>query len=228
MLGIIIGIMSIITIVIIGDALTASVSGSLSSLGTNNINLSVQERSIQENNRGSGGGPPGMQFNVSTSGKTPTSDDLISDQMIADMMSYFSNEIQRVSLSYSGGNATVRDGDLYANVTISGTNADFLLANNVELLSGRLTSDDDLSVKGMTAVVSDRLVYKMFPDAADPIGQQIKLFKPNSIELYTIIGVYRFEQSVFMGSMVADEDMATTFYVPLTTAKQDLLEKNFT
>jgi putative ABC transport system permease protein len=41
MLGILIGIMSIITIVIIGDAMSATVSGNLATLGGSNITVSV-------------------------------------------------------------------------------------------------------------------------------------------------------------------------------------------
>src|SRR5215469_15885307 len=81
MLGIIIGIMSIITIVIIGDAMTSSVSGSLSSLGASNITLSVQEKGTTQSSGMSG--PPGMgQSTTTTSSKTPSTSDLLSDQMI--------------------------------------------------------------------------------------------------------------------------------------------------
>ena len=228
MLGIIIGIMSIITIVIIGDAMTASVSGNLSSLGASNIMVNIQERGAQQSFGRGPGGPGGGQTIASASGKTPTSEDLISEQMIADMQAYFPNDIQGVSLSYSGGNAKAQNRELYANVSITGANTDYLLANNVELLSGRLLSDADLAEKSMTAVVSDRLVAKMFADGSDPIGQQVRLYKSNVIEIYSIVGVYKYEQSGFMSSMASEEDLSTTLYIPLTTAKRDLLEKNFT
>jgi len=237
MLGIIIGIMSIITIVFIGDAMTASVSDSLSSLGTNNITVSIREKSIQQTDQPDGrstgrdSGPSVgfvQQVAVSTGGKMPSSEDLISEQMIADMTAYFSEDIQGVSLSYGAGSATVQDGELYANVSVNGVNGDYLLANNVKLLSGRYISEVDLKEKGMTAIVSDKLVQKMFPGGVSPMGQQIRLYRPNAIEIYTIIGVYQYEQNIFAGNMASDENIQTTLYVPLTTAKQDLLEKNFT
>lgn len=126
MLGIIIGIMSIIGIMTIGDALTASVSGSLSSLGTNNITLSVQERGTESN----GFGPPGMGGGRggSSTGKTPESDDLVSDRMIADLTATFAQQIAGISISYNVGSAKAQDGDLYANISITGVNANYAAA----------------------------------------------------------------------------------------------------
>jgi putative ABC transport system permease protein len=189
--------------------------------------LSVQERSVAQSDRFGSVNPQAMRLSASEGGKTPSSEDLISEQTISNMTDYFAGDIEGVSLNYSGGSAVVREGDLYANVSINGTNADYLAANGVELLSGRLTSEADLADKGMTAVVSDKLAAKMFPDGSDPVGRQVKLFKPNSIEIYTIIGVYKYEQSVFMVGTASEEDISTSFYVPLTTARQDLIEKNF-
>ena len=224
MLGIIIGIMSIIGIMTIGDALTASVSGSLSSLGTNNITLSVQERGTQSN----GFGPPGMGGDRgSSSGKTPESDDLITDQMIADLTETFGGLVTGVSISYSAGSAKAQDGDLYANITISGVNANYGVANNVTQLSGSFIAESDVENKSQSAVVSDKFVKNMFPNNENPIGQTVKVYKTRSIELYTIIGVYQYEQQGFGGSTASEKDMSTTFYIPVTTAKQDLLEKNY-
>jgi putative ABC transport system permease protein len=45
MLGIIIGITSVIAIVTIGNAMTASVNSNLSSFGTNNITVFIREKS---------------------------------------------------------------------------------------------------------------------------------------------------------------------------------------
>lgn len=226
MLGIIIGIMSIIAIMIIGDAMTASVTGELSSLGTNNITLSIQEKSDES----AFGFMMGMGAEVSRSsqsGKSPTSDDLISDKMIEDMKENFPDEVLGVSVSYSGGNAQAKDGDLYANVSITGTNDDYTVANSITILNGRFTSAADVNDKSQTAVVSDKFVNNMFPNGEDPIGQQVKVYKSQSIEIYTIVGVYKYENSGFMGSTASEKDMSTTFYIPVTTAKQDLIEKNY-
>ena len=215
MLGIIIGIMSIIAILIIGDAMTSTVSTNLSTLGANNIIVSIRERSA-------------TNTRASNSALTPESDDLITDQMISDLKSSLKNDIDGISLSHSGGVAQARDGDLYANVSITGVNADFTKANNVTMLSGKFITDSDVADTNQSAVVSDKFVNNMFPDGSEPIGKQVKVYKSSSIELYTIVGVYRHEQMSFGGSMASDKDTTTTLYIPVSTARQNLVEKNYT
>jgi len=214
MLGIIIGIMSIIAILIIGDAMTATVADNLATLGANNITVSVRER--------------GTNSRASSSGSTPTSDDLISDQMIENLKLNFHNTIDGVSLSHSGGSAQARYGDLYANISITGVNADYTKANNISMLSGKFISETDVKDTNQSAVVSDKFVKNMFPNGDDPIGQQVKIYKSSYIEIFTVVGVYRHESMDFGFSTVSDKDLSTTFYVPVTTAKQNLLEKNYT
>lgn len=67
----------------------------------------------------------------------------------------------------------------------------------------------------------------MFPDEADAVGKTIKIYKPNSIDIYTIIGVYKYAQDGLFASTASDKDIQTNMYIPLSTAKKDVLEKNF-
>ena len=224
MLGIIIGIMSIIGIMIIGDAMTASVSGELSTLGTNNITLSVQERGTEANIMA--GRMASMGLRGTDAGKKPETDDLITDQMIAELAEAFAGQLAGISISFQAGSAKAQDGDLYANISITGVNADYGTANNVTMLSGSFIAENDVDNKTQAAVVSDKFVKNMFPGGENPIGQTVKIYKPKTIELYTIIGVYQYEQMGFGGTS-SEKDMSTTFYIPVTTAKQDLLEKNY-
>ena len=228
MLGIIIGIMSIIAILIIGDAMTSAVSGSLSSLGASNITVSVRERGAEESQwfEERGGGRGGSSSSASTGGATPASEDLISDKMVEDLKASFPDDVDGVSISHPVGAAQARDGDLYANVAITGVSADYIKADNIAMLSGRFISDADFREQNQSAVVSDKFAVNMFPDGADPIGRQVKVYKPGNIEIYTIIGVYKYEQMGF-GGTVSDQDLSTTLYIPLSTAKQNLLEKNY-
>jgi len=228
MLGIIIGIMSIITIVIIGDAMTGYVTDSMSALGVNNITVRLQERGRNQNNPMMN--PMFDQRSVrSRSGEAPSSADLLSNQMIDEMRERFEADLVGVSLSQQGGSATVQDGDLSANVSVTGTNDDYFAANNITLLAGRLTAVDDLRENATTVVVSDRLAARMFPFVSNEevIGRQVKLYRPRAIEIYTIIGVYEHELNPMLAGMVAEEDISTPFFIPVTTAKQNMLEKNF-
>ena len=223
MLGIIIGIMSIIAIMTIGDAMTASVTENVSTLGASNITLAVQEKDMVSNAMFTMGRPQ-----VSTSGKTPLTEDLISPKMIEDLKENFKDRISGVSVTHSVGSAQAKEGDRYANISISGVNEDYPQANNIAILSGGFITAADVRDKSQSAVVSDRFVSNMFPEGSDPIGQIVKIYKPSVVEIYTIAGVYRYDQMGFTGSMVSEQDMSTPFYIPVTTARQNVLEKNYT
>ncbi len=226
MLGIIIGIASIISIVIIGDAMTASVTNSLSSFGANNITASIQEKVEGVNEEVFSDGFVVM-YQSSSSGKIATSQDLITDKMISGIKESFSSEVKGISLFYPAGQGQAKDGDAYANVTISGVNADYAVANTFTMLNGRFITDKDVKQNSQTAVVSDKFVNNMFLPGVDPIGKQVKIYKSTSIEIYTIVGVYQYEQLGYGGSTLSEKDISTTFYIPVTTAKQDNIEKNY-
>lgn len=84
MLGIIIGISSVIGIVSVGNALTSSVTGNVAKMGANNITISVAQRSANSTQKngagggaairlpGGGGAPPGGGRTGSTSTSTST------------------------------------------------------------------------------------------------------------------------------------------------------------
>ena len=220
MLGIIIGIASVIAIMTIGETMETSVSSSFSSLGATNITVNVQERGVENTNSRFG------QFS-GQSGKTPDSSDLLSTTIIDDFKSTYSDVIQGVSLSYSGGSATARDQDLYANISITGINEDYTKANSITLLSGREISKQDIDDFANVALVSDKLVSNMFINQNNVIGETIKVYKTDTIEMYTIIGVYEYVSNGFDGGMASEIDIQTSMYIPLSTAKKDVIEKNY-
>lgn len=245
MLGIIIGITSVIAIVTIGNAMTASVNSKLTSFGTNNITVMIREKSETQRTfsllggaamaggggGGMSGGPPsggGGPGSGSGNRSQPEDTDLISDEMIQEIEAAFPTEIAGVSLTESGGSGTVKDNDLYANVSIMGTNADYELASDLTLQKGRFLADKDLTNYRNVAVVSDKLVGNMFSDSTDPLGRVIKVYKDSGIELYTIIGVYEYEASTMGAATTAsDEDVSTSMYVPISLVKLNSTEQNY-
>lgn len=239
MLGIIIGIASVIAIVTIGNGLTASVSSNLSSFGTSNITAFVQEKNTQTRQPGAGGlfmiggggggAPPGQRRNSGGTSTTPSDSDLITLDMINTFQAEYPEDIKAISIDYSVGTAKAQEEDLYANISITGTNVGYLDANNVNITSGRYLSDKDLDSYKNVAVVSDKFVSNMFPDGTDPISQQVKIYTSNEIEIYTIIGVYKYDASTSNrgGQTATDQDISTNFYIPITTAKLTAANKNY-
>jgi len=213
MLGIIIGIGSVISIVTVGDSLSSSVSTNMQSLGATNIMLMVMEKR-QEDEFGGGS----MNEPISNN---PQEADLITDEMLERLKYVFPNEILAISVSASVGNGRAQDGRRYANVSEVGVNPDYKVANNITMLRGRFLRDEDIVSKRYVAVISDRFVNNMFPNGVDPLGTEIKVSVRNTFHTFTVIGVYQHEQQPFAAtfSMVADKDIRTDVYIPISTAK---------
>ena len=209
MLGIIIGIGSVIAIVTLGDSMTGSISDSMSSLGVNNIMINLQERESSDQ-RGVMGGGENLEID---------DDDQITQEMIDGILEAYPDEIADVSLSASAGSGKAQDGRLYANLTITGVNPGYQDANNVELLDGRFLLDRDVQGSKNVAVVSDKLANNLF-EGQDPLEQELKVYTADQILTYTIVGVYKYESGGLMGAMSAEEDIRTNLYIPVSTAKK--------
>ena len=212
MLGIIIGIGSVIAIMTLGDSLSGSVSESMAGLGVNNVTLSLQSKRSQSYSIRSimGGG----------SNTIIDEKNLITDEMLSDLQNYFPEELAAISLSDSVGNGKTSSGRLYANLNLLGVNQEYFNANNISLKDGRLLNSRDIDGTKKVAVVSDILIKNMFNDK-NPIGEQITVTSGTHVAVYTIIGVYKYEAASMMGSQTASNaDISTTVYIPISVAKK--------
>ncbi len=143
MLGIIIGIGSVIAIVTVGNALTGSLEETMIELGVNSIQAYVFQRENVDN-------------------LTMTEEDRISDEMLDELWRKFPNDIDFISLQQSGGYGEVREGYRRADVNIVGLNAGNLeVVQTYDLLRGRDISERDVRSARYVAGVSDKFVEKM-------------------------------------------------------------------
>jgi putative ABC transport system permease protein len=217
MLGIIIGIGSVIAIVSIGDAITNNVSDTMAGLGANNIYVYVapsENDSIY------------TQMNGINSNEIDDSDLLTIDQ-INRVGQMFSNEISDIAVYELGGMGKAQDGHRYANVTLYGVNPGYANVQNVEVQKGRFLQDRDISGNRRVAVVSDKLVSNMFGSDVNPLGQKINVNTENGIESFTIVGVYKYLQQSFGGEAVAEKDIRTNLYVPVSVVKETAKNQNY-
>ncbi len=209
MLGIIIGIGSVIAISTIGDALTGTMTDSMSSMGVNNITVSLQERNSQIQGPGNIGGTV-----ASIKEK-----DLITSEMINTFSNLYSNDIRAISYVESLGSGKVQDDHLYANVSISGVNEEYQTTSNVELIEGRFLTERDVLGRKNVAVVSDRVAKSLFGGNTASIDQEIKVYTEDRILTFSVVGVYKYNDNG-MGGFAATEDVSTGLYIPVTTAKK--------
>lgn len=220
MLGIIIGIAAVIGIISIGNALTANVTDQMAGLGTNNIYVMLVQKGKGEFSQ------PGESL---TDNSTPKDEDMFTEEKIDEFVKIYQNDIQSVSYSQSLGSATAKDGRLYANLSITGINDGYKESNNVKMIDGRFINQNDILGYKNVAVVSDKLVNNLFKDE-NPIMQELKVYRSDGVSVYTIVGVYKHEDtaiSAFMGP-ASDKDIQTNLYIPVSTAKQFSSTKNYT
>jgi putative ABC transport system permease protein len=205
MLGIIIGIASVIGILTIGSGLSSSVTGAMGSLGVSNITVSLQRKSSDTGRR---------LGNF-------TEEDLITNEMIEALQARYADAIAGISLSQNAGGGQAKEGHKYANVNVTGINAEYLDVNGITMLRGRNFLARDIERSRNVAIVSDRLVNNMFGgDMTKALGQEVVIYIGKEILVFNIIGVYQFEMSIYNMSSASERDTTTSVFVPVTTAKK--------
>lgn len=207
-LGIVIGIGSVIALVSFGTGVKASVSDRISTLGTNNITIMPGEgfnaRSHMEGGRSEGGGG----FSRGTSSLT-----------VADYESLQEHDqhplIKLVSGQMSGSAIlTTSAGD--QRYSIMGTSPDYISIQNLKLKQGSFYNQTDIGSKNRVMVLGSKM-------AADLYGSKSALGQTLAIEGadYKIIGVFK----------EADENSFNNpnnqAYVPYTAAMDSFKTSNF-
>ena len=210
MLGIIIGIGSVIAIETVGGSLSGSISSSMSGFGASNISVSLTQKDSSE---GSGG----VRIRLFQS-SMPDADDRISDGMIADYRAAFPDRVAYVSLSENVGTAAYSSGEDDINLTMTGINDEYLTANEVELLYGRaIDNTKDAGCK--VCYVSDLFLEDQAGmNAVDAVGQPLRLTVGGTPYTFYIMGVYRYEEDG-MSMSTDSSDTVTSLYIPLDVAR---------
>ena len=204
MLGIIIGIGSVIAIVTVGNSLTSSVSESLVAMGGNNLQLSVDPRPDEN-----GDYPSSYGYMES---------DLLSDEMLQAYQERFARQIKAVVLTESGGAGRIQQGANTAKVNITGVNQGYFDAGKCELAAGRALNETDQEGARQVALVSDLLVENLFGgDAQAAMGQTIEVTGPDGgVNEFSIVGVYVYQtMGPLLGGGTVNKNTTTDLYLPL-------------
>ena len=209
MLGIIIGIGSVIAIVTLGDSLTGSITDSLQGFGINNITVSLQRKSEDDETTGGAVRMFGME--------NPSSEDLFTNAMIEEFRTAYPDEIYAIALSQSLGSGQVQQDDTTVQVTAMGVNEEYALANNVNLLHGRFVKDSDR--ERQIAVVSDVFCESVFgTSGASVLGQEFELSVNGQLLRFYVAGVYEYDDDGFVS--MTGSDPVTELCLPLEAAQK--------
>ena len=208
MLGIIIGISSVIAIMTVGGSLSGSISESLTSFGITNITVSVTQKDTD-----SGEDNGARMFQRDTMAEA----DLISTEMIEDFRQTYSDSIKNIVLSQMVGTSQVLINNNNTTVTITGVNQDYQDSNSINLLTGRWINQDDLDTDRKACVVSNQFIEDTFGNNTDGVGESFNVTINGFTQEFYIVGIYEYENS----STILDLSGTTTsMYIPVTTAKE--------
>ena len=195
MLGIIIGIASVITIIAAGDGVRAYMNSQLEAVGTNTVIISVDTEEGSEN-------------------------DLITNE---DIEALLENEMVRAATPQLTGYGTgsFRKSTIMASI-YCGTEG-METANGVSMVSGSFfTESDNLSARNVCVI--DDVVAQKFFGTTDVIGLEVTLEYKDNMKSYRIVGVCKSTYSGFVTDDMLDF-LPGTFYVPLNSGLTLLNEK---
>ena len=216
MLGIIIGIGSVIAIMTVSSSLTTSITDTFAEMGANNVTVGLQEQSEEEETRSNG-----MKFGTSNRAIAMDEEDRITDEMIETVKTQYPTEIDSISLEESVGSGTAQQGEESANISLMGINKGYFDANDISLVAGRYLTTEDVSGSKSVILVSDKLIEKVFAgNRQAALGQSVQVNINNIFYRFYIVGVYKYEEDSTSFSSESSENITTAAYIPITRGKE--------
>ena len=209
MLGIIIGIGSVIGIMTVGSSMQNSVTSSMQSMGANNITVSLTQKSDSDAAQG--------DWVRMFRPDSYSDEDLFTDAMLEDFRAAYGDDLYALALSETLGQYTIKNAAGSVKVNATGVNNDYQQANDVQITRGRFFTEEDQEKGRQVAVVSDVLCQKLFP-GQEPIGQSFQVTVGSKVRTFYVVGVYTYENNGFIMEST-DSTPTTDMYVPLSTAK---------
>lgn len=193
MLGVIIGVTSVIALVSIGMGLQQNMMDSFSRLGSNMLVIMPGS-----SNRG---GPRGAAGSITTL----TYDD-------ADAIKEKIKDISYVSPTVRTSTQVVYGHENW-NSSITGVVPEYVAIQSLELKSGLFFSEHDVDVRNRVAVIGATVAANLFANV-NPVGKKIRIGNAP----YTVIGVLASK-----GSSSGGQDQDDVVLIPLTTAQERLI-----
>lgn len=214
MLGIIIGIGSVIAILTVGDSLASSITSEMSGVGARNIHLGLEQKDFGTEDE-----------EVVYEYYEIQEKDYITNDMIDDYKEMFKKDISAISLVEDVGSNKLTNGKNKAEVSIKGINKDYFNVEKINILQGRFINDDDIVNTRYVAVVSDKFVDKYFGGKftyEEVLGQSFEITLENNIIRIYISGVYEYVKNDGEVSFNSNGEELTNLFIPISTAKKIL------
>lgn len=214
MLGIIIGISSVIIITTIGGSIQSTLTATLNSMGGNTISVNLEPRYPETDEEWETWVFPELEAK-----------DYVTQEMIDELVQMYPGEIKGVAASNYFGEGRVvdeSDADNYANVSIQGTTPEYLDYMKLNRYAGRSLTVADNAGRKKVCLVADTMAEHYF-HGKNPIGEQITIAgNDGNINSFVIVGVYEYNQALFgrVDTSVPEKDRVTQVMIPLMTSFQ--------
>lgn len=194
MLGIIIGISSVIAMVALGESSTANITAEISSTGTNMVFITPVAQ-----NKG------GVNMGAS-SNESLTLEDV-------DALRKQSQYLSNISPSVSATGQLI-NGTYNWLGSVQGVDASFFNIRKIELDKGVLFSANDVATAAKVCIIGQTIVEELFPNESAVIGKNIR-FKGIPLR---VIGIQEQKGQNQMG-----QDQDNVVYLPYTTVQKRML-----
>lgn len=194
MLGIIIGVASVITMLAIGQGSKRSIQAQISEMGSNMIMIHP------------GGDRRGGVRQNSADMQTLKLEDYESLQHEAQLLS-------AVSPSVSSSGQLIR-GNHNTPTTIYGISEEYLTIRQLEIQDGNMFSEQEVKTAAKVCLLGKTVIDELFPDGEDPVGKVVRF---NSIP-FTVIGTL-----VPKGYNSMGQDQDNTVLAPYTSVMKRIL-----
>ncbi|MGV8146251.1 MAG: ABC transporter permease [Alkaliphilus sp.] len=171
LLGLLIGIASVIAVISLGDASVASVEGELATLGINNITI-MHER-----------------------GETFSPDERLTIEDSARIGERFQNEIEFISPKMTKSVMIKEDID-EPQISLEGVSTQFFELEDLNIIAGRFLNEFELEDRKNSIVIDSDLAADLFGEG-NPIGERIFIQTGKTSNAFLIVGVYEKEETLF-------------------------------
>ncbi len=193
MLGIVMGVFSIITIMALGSATENYMNAQFEKIGANTISITYKN------------------FNVDKR-----------DWLTLKDMEYVKEaapEIKNIATSIQKS-GSLRIGDKTKDAVILGVSSQFKNFALIEMKYGRFINDFDVSKRAKSVIVDELFVKKYFKEGQDVTGETISLKNSSGSTIQLkIIGIMSSGENMFEGVMESDM-IPAIIYMPITTVQQ--------
>lgn len=195
-LGVVIGIASVIAMISIGQGSQSAIQSNIQSLGANLISVT-----------------PGAQRSFGFGASSGRGSAQTLKNTDAEAIEQNISNIEAVAPSYSSRYQVTLKG-ANTNTTIMGTTPEYLGVRNITIDQGDFITSDDIKNKSKVAILGSTVITDLFGEdyTDNPVGTKIKI---NKIE-FTIVGTVKSKGGTGFNNQ---DDMV---YIPLTTMQKSV------